>query len=133
MPDDTRPGGPAHAAGLGRRLAAIAIDWVLSIGVALLLFRQAAYGTTESSVATLLVFATELIILTWLIGASFGQRVLGLTVERLDGRPLGLWRIMLRTLLICLVIPAIVYDSDGRGLHDRAVGSIVRRTPVSAG
>ena len=30
-------------------------------------------------------------------------------------------------ILICLVIPAVVYDSDGRGLQDRAAGSIVVR------
>ena len=40
---------------------------------------------------------------------------------------LGLGRAALRTLLICLVIPAVVMDSYGRGLHDRAVGSIVLR------
>jgi hypothetical protein len=34
---------------------------------------------------------------------------------------------MLRTLLILLVIPALVMDSDGRGLHDRIVGSRVIR------
>jgi hypothetical protein len=44
------------------------------------------------------------------------------------GGRLSLWRVALRTLLICLVIPAVVYDSDGRGLHDRIVGSRVFRT-----
>lgn len=116
-----------QAAGFGRRLAALAIDWALSILVALLLFRQATYGSAESSVATLCVFAAEVVVLTWLTGASFGQRVLGLSVVRTDGSRLGLGRVALRTLLLCLVIPAVVYDSDGRGLHDRAVGSIVVR------
>jgi hypothetical protein len=32
---------------------------------------------------------------------------------------------LLRTLLILLVIPAVVYDNEGRGLHDRIVGSAV--------
>ena len=58
------------------------------------------------------------------MAASFGQRVLGLRVVRTNGGPLGLWRSVLRTVLLCLVIPAIVID-DGRGLHDRAVDSIV--------
>jgi hypothetical protein len=40
---------------------------------------------------------------------------------------LSLGRVVLRTLLICLVIPALVLDSDGRGLHDRAVDSVVLR------
>lgn len=117
-----------QAAGLGRRLAAISIDWALSILVALLVFPQATYGSFSSSVGTMAVFAVEVSLLTWLMGCSFGQRVLGLTVVRVDGGRLGLWRAVVRTLLICLVIPAVVYDSAGRGLHDRAVGSIVLRS-----
>jgi uncharacterized RDD family membrane protein YckC len=116
---------PGEVAGLGRRLAALAIDWLVSIGVSLLLFRDVAYGSLESSVAILLIFAAELILLTWLTGASFGQRILGIQVVRMDGGRLGLGRVALRTLLICLVVPAVVVDSYGRGLHDRAVGSVV--------
>lgn len=115
--------------GLGRRLAALWVDWLASLVITALLFGQAAYGSAASSLATLLVFAVEVIVLTWLSGASFGQRILGLTVVRVDGSRLPLWRVALRTLLICLVIPAVVYDSAGRGLHDRAVGSVVLRVP----
>ena len=93
----------------------------------LLLFRSVPFGSNESQVATLSLFAFEVILLTWLSAASFGQRVLGLTVMRTDGSRLSLWRVILRTLLICLVIPAVVLDSDGRGLHDRAVDSVVMR------
>jgi hypothetical protein len=33
-----------------------------------------------------------------------------------------------RTALLLLVIPAVVWDADGRGLHDRVAGTaIVRR------
>jgi hypothetical protein len=46
----------------------------------------------------------------------------------LDGGRLSLWRIALRTVLVCCVIPALIYDSTGRGLQDRAVGSVVIRT-----
>jgi uncharacterized RDD family membrane protein YckC len=118
---------PGEVGGLGRRLAALAIDWLVAIGISLLLFRDVAYGSQESSVAILLIFAAEVILLTWLTSASFGQRILGLEVVRMDGGRLGLGRVALRTVLICLVIPAVVIDSHGRGLHDRAVGSIVVR------
>ena len=118
---------PGEVVGLGRRLAALAIDWLVAIGISLLLFRDVAYGSLESSVAILLIFAAELILLTWLTGASFGQRILGVQVVRADGGRLGLGRVVLRTVLICLVIPAVVIDTYGRGLHDRAVGSVVVR------
>jgi uncharacterized RDD family membrane protein YckC len=125
MPESPRF--PGDVAGFGRRLAALAIDWGLSIGASLLLFQQVAYGSAESSVAILLIFAAEVIVLTWLTGSSAGQLILGVTVVRTDGGRLGLGRVALRTLLICLVIPAVVIDSDGRGLHDRAVGSVALR------
>jgi hypothetical protein len=35
---------------------------------------------------------------------------------------------VIRTVLLCLVIPPVVYDADGRCLHDRAAGTIVLRT-----
>lgn len=119
------PALPGEVAGLGRRFGALAIDWLVAIGISLLLFRDVAYGSLESSVAILLLFATEVIVLTWLTAASFGQRILGLRVVRADGSRLGLLRTVGRTLLVCLVIPAVVMDQQGRGLHDRAVGSVV--------
>jgi uncharacterized RDD family membrane protein YckC len=114
-------------AGFGRRLGAICIDWAVALGMTLLLFRNAPYGSAESQIATLSLFALEIILLTWLSSASFGQRILGLQVLRTSGERLSLGRVVLRTLLICLVIPAVVLDSNGRGLHDRAVDSVVLR------
>lgn len=119
--------GPPAAAGFGRRLVALIIDWFVSLGVTLLVFREVSYGSTASSLATLAVFAGELIVFTWLLMGSFGQLLLRLRVVRVDGGRLGLGRIILRTVLLCLVIPAVIWDSSGRGLHDRAAGSIVVR------
>ena len=134
-PDDAtaaRPEPFGPVAGFGRRVVAVAIDWLLSIGISLIAFRAVAYGSAESSAAILLIFAAEVILLTWLTSGSFGQRVLGVTVVGTDGSRLGLGRVALRTLLICLVIPALVQDSDGRGLHDRAVGSVALLTRSGA-
>lgn len=118
---------PIQVAGLGRRLAALAIDWLASMLITRLLFASVPYLSDEYSFAVLAVFAAEVILLTWLTGSSFGQRILGIRVVRVDGGRLGLWQVALRTVLVCLVIPAVVYDRDGRGLHDRAVGSVVVR------
>ena len=115
-------------AGFGRKLMALVIDWFACILLSRLLFGQFAYGSNESGAVVLILFAGEVPLLTWLIGSSFGQRLLGLVVVRTDGGRMSLWRAALRTLLICLVIPAVVYDADGRGLHDKAVDSVVIRT-----
>jgi uncharacterized RDD family membrane protein YckC len=39
----------------------------------------------------------------------------------------GIPRAALRTLLLCLVIPAVVFDPDQRGAHDKAAGTVVVR------
>lgn len=110
-----------------RRVVAFLIDWFASVLVALLVFPQFGYGSNGSMLATLLVFTGEVIVLTWLTGASFGQRLVGLRVISIDGNRLPLWRVVVRTALILLVIPAVVYDDQGRGLHDRVAASVVVR------
>lgn len=108
-------------------MAALAIDWFASLGVTLLWLGPAKYLTNEFALTNLSVFYGEIVIFTWLTTASFGQRIMGLAVLGVDGSRLSLWRVALRTALICLVIPAVVFDADRRGLHDRAVGSVVIR------
>ena len=34
---------------------------------------------------------------------------------------IGAARALFRTVLICLAVPPLIWDRDGRGLHDRAV------------
>jgi uncharacterized RDD family membrane protein YckC len=71
------------------------------------------------------VFILESALLTALVGGSFGKLVTGLRVVRLDDsdRPLDLLRSLFRVVLVCLVVPPMIYKPDGRGLHDLAVGT----------
>ncbi len=116
--------GPGSMARLGRRVGALFIDWIAATLIARALVGEP--QTTMESFATLGIFAVEVTILTWLWGASFGQRIVGIRVLG-RGRRLGLIGAAVRTLLICLVIPPLIWDADGRGLHDRAVNSVVLR------
>ena len=125
---DIPAGLPGQPGGVGRRLGALAIDWFASLVIAVLVFPEFRYGSVESTMATLGVFAFEVMVFTWLIAGSFGQRILGLVVVRMNGQRLAFWRVAVRTILLCLVIPAVVFDQYGRGLHDRAAGSICIRT-----
>ncbi len=115
----------------GRRVVAFLIDWFASVLVALLAFPQFPYGSNGSMLATLAVFVVEITVLTWLTGASFGQRLVRLRVVSIDGGRVPLWRVLVRTLLICLVIPAVGYDDDGRGVHDRLAHTRVVRVGAS--
>ena len=118
------PSGSGSMAGIWRRVLALAIDWLVCLIVARVLVEDP--QSALASFATLGVFFVEVTILTWLTGASFGQRFAGLRVVG-RSRRLGLVGSALRTALICVVIPPLVWDNDGRGLHDRAVDSVVVR------
>ncbi len=119
--------GPGSVAGFGRRLAAVVVDWLASLLLVRLFLPGIDYGTPASSLATMGFFLAELTLFTWLVGASFGQRLLGIAVVRLGGGGPGPLRALLRSLQICLLVPAVVWDRDGRGLHDRSVGTVVVR------
>lgn len=117
--------GPGSVAGFGERLVAFLLDSVLCAVVA--------WGVPREPALTTPIFILEVVLLTWLASGSAGQRLRGLAVQRLDGRPVGLPRALLRTFLLVLLIPALIWDRDGRGLHDRAAGTVVVRTRGETG
>ncbi len=120
--------GPGSVAGSGRRAVALFIDWTCCAILAQLLLPQFRYGSQGSALVTLAVFAVVKLLFTCLGGASFGQRSLGIRVAPLHRPTVDPLRAVLRTVLLCLVIPAAIWDRDGRGLHDRAAGTVVIRT-----
>jgi uncharacterized RDD family membrane protein YckC len=118
--------GQGSLATVGRRLAAVAVDWFASVLVVGLLSQgRLTYGTPTFSLVVLGVFGLEVFVLTWLGGASFGQRLLGLQVVALDRGRVTAGRALGRTVLLCLAVPALIWDSDQRGLHDRATNTAV--------
>jgi uncharacterized RDD family membrane protein YckC len=61
------------------------------------------------------------------IGGSVGHRLTGMRVVPLTGGWVGLRRPIVRTLLLVLVLPALVWDSDQRGFHDKVAGTVLIR------
>ncbi len=109
-----------------RRILALFVDWTASTLVVIAFMGLDGWSESRSSsVYTMGVFILESTVLTALVGGSFGKLATRLRVVRVDGngRPLDLMRSLLRVVLVCLVIPPLVYKPDGRGLHDLAVGS----------
>jgi uncharacterized RDD family membrane protein YckC len=111
--------GSGSVAGMGRRLLALLIDWLLCMAISVAALRTQAW--------TLAIFAAETYLLTAFSGFTIGKRLLGIRVARLDGRPVGLGWSLLRTVLLLAVVPPLVTDRDLRGLHDRAANTIVIR------
>jgi uncharacterized RDD family membrane protein YckC len=108
-------------AGLGRRFAALMIDWLACVLVSTLFADPRTDGWPP--VAVLIV---EYGIFIGLFGQTLGMAVTRLRcVSYPDGGPIGVPRALLRAVLLCLVVPALIMDDLRRGLHDRAAGSIV--------
>jgi uncharacterized RDD family membrane protein YckC len=123
LPED----GSGSVASWLARLGALALDWLASLGVASVVSGGRNWEAGALDWYTPLVFVIEATVLTALVGGSFGQLVLRLAVVRLDGRPVNLLQALLRTAMILLVIPPLVFNRDNRGLHDLAFGTIVLR------
>ncbi|WP_144796229.1 RDD family protein [Microbacterium paludicola] len=112
--------GPGSIARVGRRIAALAIDWAAAVVISIAFFEY-------DSLATLSVFAVVQILFIPTLGGSPGHRILGMRVVLLNGAWIGMWRPIVRTLLLVLVIPAVIWDPDQRGLHDKSVGAVLIR------
>lgn len=123
---------------------ALLIDWFACLAISAAFFPVTSGGfylTRGSSLATLGIFALENVLLVGSIGNTLGHRIVGLRVRRVFATPKGevvdpVWETaapgfvsaVVRTVLLCLVVPAVIWDADGRGLHDRLAGTaIVRR------
>jgi len=113
--------GPGSVAGFGRRLGAIAIDWLPCS-----LFAQ--WFTLNPGLSALVLFALFTVVSVTAFGRTYGHAAVGLRVAMLDGSRAGFGPAVIRTVLICLAMPPLLINSDGRGLHDRAAGTVVLRT-----
>jgi uncharacterized RDD family membrane protein YckC len=119
--------GPRSVAGLGARLGALCIDWVIAIVIVSPFTGHRPFTPGSNSPWVLAVFAAEYVVLVSLIGRTIGMRLCGIGIMRLDGRRLTFGWVVVRTVLLVLGVPAVVYDRDRRGLHDKAAGSVVVR------
>ena len=127
-PQSTYPGerlglpasGPGSVGRVGRRLAALAIDWAAAV-----LISAGFFG--YDSLATITIFAIVQVIFIPTLGGSPGHRLVGLNVAPMSGGWVGLWRPLVRTALLVLVIPAVIWDPDQRGLHDKVAGTVLLR------
>jgi uncharacterized RDD family membrane protein YckC len=119
----TSSGAPAVVdppASLARRFGALLVDWILCL-LAAGLFAD----PRRDAWAAPLVLVAEYTVFLGSFAQTPGMRLAGIRCVAVeDGGRLGPARAALRGALLCLVVPALVMR-DGRGLHDRAAGSVV--------
>ena len=112
--------GRGSLAPFGARVRAYLVDAVVA-GLATMLVVGPGRGFW-----TLLTFAGVTVVSLVLFGQTLGMRLVGLRLAHpRQGQQLAWWRAVVRTGLLCLLVPALVVDVDGRGLHDRLTETAV--------
>jgi uncharacterized RDD family membrane protein YckC len=108
------------------RIAALLADWAASMAVAVGFFGSGVLtGGGWRAWMILTVFFVESSVLSAVAAGSFGQLLCRIAIVRLDGKPLGFVRAVIRAFLVCLALPPLIIGPDRRGLHDLAVGTVV--------
>ncbi|MFI6347057.1 RDD family protein [Streptomyces sp. NPDC050560] len=114
--------GAGSVAPLGRRFGALFLDWALCVLIAYGLF---AHGDQRAlSNWSLLIFFVLSVLTVGTVGSTPGKRIFGLRVVAEGGGRLSPLRGFFRSLLLCLAIPALIWDRDSRGLHDRLARAV---------
>lgn len=107
---------------IGRRIPALIVDWLVATGISWMFFNN-------HELVTLGIFALEQFLLVSTLGYSIGHWIFGIKVRPEEsGRTyVGFLRGALRSVMICLVLPPVIWDENGRGMHDRIAKTILVR------
>lgn len=121
--------GPGSVARPGRKLGGFLVDTVFASLITSAFVRPEFLDTHSMQVQNYWS------VLTWLVitvigiaffGATPGMLLLRIRVARLDGATMvGVWRALVRQVLVALIIPAVIWDIDFRAWHDKAVRTVV--------
>lgn len=115
--------GRGSVASSGARAGALVIDVILA-GLVAALFTAPELPRNWSLLSWFLITVVPVAF----FGFTPGMGAVGIRVARIDGAAMvGPLRAIPRTIMVALILPAVIWNRDGRGLHDRAVGTIVLR------
>jgi uncharacterized RDD family membrane protein YckC len=117
------PEGPGALAPFSSRVVAFLIDAIGSALIAGLFTAPNLPGNWS-----LLAFVGLTVVSLLAFGQTPGMRLMGLRLAHpRAGQRLALWRAVVRTALLVLLVPALIVDADGRGMHDRLTDTAVVR------
>ena len=111
----------------GRRMLGVLIDWLLCVAIAKGFF-DGGQRWPEPFVAPI-IFTAQYLLFAALGGATPGHRVVGLKIVRFSdgGMPTPL-HALIRTGLLVLIVTAITFDHNGRGINERLSNTVLVRT-----
>ena len=111
----------------GRRMLGVLIDWLLCVAIAKGFF-DGGQRWPEPYVAPL-IFIAQYLFFAALGGATPGHRIVGLKIVRFSdgGMPTPV-QALIRTGLLVLIITAITFDQNGRGINERLSNTVLVKT-----
>ena len=122
--------GRGSLAPVGLRLGAYVVDALASALVAALFVHRSGSGAAGRLPGTwsLVPFAIDYVVGMLVAGRTLGMYLFGLRIIRVSRNvavdPL---RALGRTALLLMFVPALVFDRDNRGMHDRLTDTAVVR------
>ena len=111
----------------GRRMLGVLIDWLMSYAIAIGFFVE--FGEPAMGAVVFLTFTAQYLLFAALGGATPGHRIVGLKIVRFsDGAMPTPLQALIRTGLLVLIITAITFDQNGRGINERLSNTVLIRT-----
>ena len=111
----------------GRRMLGVLIDWLMSYAIAIGFFVE--FGESSMGAVVFLIFTAQYLLFAALGGATPGHRVVGLKIVRFsDGAMPTPLQALIRTGLLVLIVTAITFDQNGRGINERLSNTVLIRT-----
>jgi uncharacterized RDD family membrane protein YckC len=113
--------------GQGRRMLGLLIDWGMSYAIAVGFFSE--IGDFSTGTVILAIYFTQYLLFASLGGATPGHRIVGLKIVRFsDGQMPTPLQALIRSVLLVLIVTAITFDQDGRGVNERLSDTVLVRT-----
>ena len=111
----------------GRRMLGVLIDWLMSYAIAIGFFVE--FGEPSMGAVVFLIFTAQYLLFAALGGATPGHRVVGLKIVRFsDGAMPTPLQALIRTGLLVLIVTAITFDHNGRGINERLSNTVLVKT-----
>ncbi len=111
----------------GRRMLGLLIDWAMCYAIAVGFFAE--IGRLSTGIVILLIFFFQYLLFAMLGGATPGHRIVGLKIVRFsDGQMPTPLQALIRTVLLVLIVTAITFDHNGRGINERMSNTVLIKT-----
>lgn len=112
--------GPGSVAPVARRFGSLVLDWAVCALVSWAFLNY-------DEIAILVLFALVNIVMLTMFGCTGGQLLCRVRVVPVRGHMPMLVRAVIRTAMLVLVIPAVVWNRDLQPMHDVVAGTAVVR------